>query len=166
MSATWKGVGRAIAASHLVAVVGCSQFIEPRGPEIAVSLIVDEPRRAVFAAPLVLSVDLSDVAVQVAAGATDPGIGRADVRGARYGDVPVHVRLLGQSSAVLAEATFSQGFERDNLHWIAAMVGQRRPLGFCVGALIPVPISGGATAAAATDTMFVMYGRIPRGAVC
>jgi len=46
-------------------------------------------------------------------------------------------------------------------HWVSAWVGEHRPIGHCFGTLVPVP-----KVPPLADSMFVMYGRIPKDAVC
>jgi hypothetical protein len=52
---------------------------------------------------------------------------------------------------------FRHGYQ----HWVAALVGPQRPLGICIGAVVTSPLTVGSA-----DTLFVMYGNIPDGAIC
>jgi len=50
---------------------------------------------------------------------------------------------------------------RGDNHWVAALVGSQRPGRHCIGTLAVAPLRGGGA-----DTLFVMYGSIPDGAIC
>jgi hypothetical protein len=99
---------------------------------------------------------------QVELASPDPGAGRStDIRGRRYGPAPVRVALVTTDGDSLALVEFSQQFQRDHNHWVAALVGQYRPVGHCIGNLVVAPLRDGGT-----DTLFVMYGSLPERAVC
>lgn len=87
------------------------------------------------------------------------------VRAPRTGELDVVVLLIDPAGRVLAETAFRQRFEADSNHWVFAMISERRPLGHCIGELIPVPIHP-PLSVARSDSAFIMYGRLPEGAVC
>jgi hypothetical protein len=135
---------------------GCSTLFTPSGPKISVSMAVERPPTV----PTVLRADIGGQRVELAS--TEPGPPRStDVRGRQYGLVPVRVALLTTDGASLAAVEFSQQFERDRNHWVAARLGQHRPLGHCIGTLVAAPLRQGGA-----DTLFVMYGSLPEGAIC
>jgi len=147
-----------------VALLGCSDLFGPSGPEISVSL---ELRQPLGALPL-LRADIGGRAVQLTATAAEPGGASREVRGPRYGQVPVRVTLTTPSGEQLAMVEFSQWFYRNSKHWVAAVVGQRHPMGHCIGTLAVAPILVGTPSGSGsgTDTLFVMYGSIPDDAIC
>ena len=51
--------------------------------------------------------------------------------------------------------------ERGYTSWIGSFVSHARPLGFCTGTVVGAPLR-----TAPSDTLFVMYGGIPKGAIC
>ena len=139
----------------LLALVGCSDPLSPDGPALSVALSLQQPT----APSSVFRADIGGQRVEVrAAGIAES---RTEVRGARYGDVPVRATLLTAAGDTLASVTFDQRFERDHAHWVVARVGQRRPIGHCIGTLMVAPLRS-----AGSDTLFVTYGRIPDGAIC
>jgi hypothetical protein len=105
--------------------------------------------------------------VQLHQAGSRPGL-TTEIHGPRYGDVPVRVTLLSGDGEPLATVTFTQLFERGNNHWVSAVVGSQRPLGFCMGTVevAPLPATAFPEATDAPDTLFVMHGSIPKGAVC
>lgn len=62
--------------------------------------------------------------------------------------------------AITATVEFTQRFQRNHEHWVAAMVGPNRPRGICVGVVEARPLRTG------SDTLFVMYGSLPHGVIC
>ena len=141
----------------MVGAVGCSDLFGPSGPPITLSFDV----QSVAGTALVLRNDIGGQRVELAADQAHGGHASIDVRGGRYGNVPVHVTLLMASGDSVTAISFSQDFQHGYHHWVAARVGRQRPLGICVGTVMAAPIAAGST-----DTLYVMYGGIPDGAVC
>ena len=148
-----------------VALFGCSRSLGSDGPEFSLSGLMERS----IAEPPKLRVDIGGrtATVPLYQAAFRPGIS-TEIHGPRYGHVPVHVTLLSSDGEHLASVTFTQLFERDNNHWVAAVVGVHRPGGHCIGTLevAPLPASAFPETSGVPDTMFVMHGRIPKGAIC
>ncbi|HEX6966332.1 MAG TPA: hypothetical protein VF166_11070 [Gemmatimonadaceae bacterium] len=146
-----------VLVAWVMALTACADLSGSRGPKISVSLDLQHA----FDVQPVLHVDIDGQRVQLIT--PDTGAPRAsiDIRGARYGALPVRVTLATVLGDTLASVGFSQQFERNTDHWVGADVGTRRPLGMCIGDLLAVPL-----AAPGGDTLFVMYGGIPEGAIC
>jgi hypothetical protein len=152
---------RLAVAAALAPALGCSVALGPAGPDVAVSLyLLPGVAAAPAARPALFRADIGGRRVDVPAPDAGPR-SDVDVRGPRYGDVPVRVTLLAASGDTLATAAYTQRFERDHDHWVAAMVGAERPVGHCIGTLSVVPLR-----TAGRDTLFLMHGRIPKGAIC
>jgi hypothetical protein len=83
-----------------------------------------------------------------------------DGRAPREGDLPVTVRLL-LDGQVLAQTSFDQTFDADYDHWVHGHLGSQRPMGICIGVLSVAPVGP-----PVADTLFLMHGSIPKGAVC
>ncbi len=145
------------AAVTCVVAASCSQLFGPSGPNVSVSIALDRP----LAPAPGLRASIGGRRIDVAA--SSPGAARAErsVRAPRFGTLPVEVALLEPGGDTLAAVTFSQEFRRGHNHWVSALVGARRPEGFCIGALAVAPLR-----AEGADTLFVMYGGIPEGAIC
>ena len=139
----------------VLALAGCSDPAAPGGPKLSVALYLQQPT----APASVFRAHVGDQLVEVRA--AGPAEGRQEVRGARYGDVPVRATLLTTAGDTLASVAFDQQFERDHAHWVVARVGRIRPIGHCIGTLMLAPLPG-----ASSDTLFVTYGSIPEGAIC
>lgn len=151
------GLRRSLALAGLAAIGGCSDLFGLRGPEITVSVDVQPPVGTAF----VLRSDIGGRRVELTAH-TAHGLRKStDVRGDRYGTVPVQVTLLTVSGDSVTAVSFSQEFHHGYQHWVAALIGPRRPLGICTGAVLAAPLTGGSS-----DTLFVMYGSIPHDAIC
>jgi hypothetical protein len=138
----------------VLVLAGCPDLFGPGGPKLSVALNLQQP---VTPAPI-LQADVGGRRVELRA--TSSSEVRTEVRGPRYGEVPVRVALLAAAGDTLGSAAFSQLFQRDHAHWVVALVGMLRPRGHCIGELAVIPVRGTA------DTLFVMYGSIPEGAVC
>ncbi len=140
-----------------LALAGCSSVLGLGGPKISLSLALE---RALADEP-VLRVEIGGQRVEVAAtSASAPRQERA-VRGPRYGEVPLRVALLAAPGDTMAAMEFNQNFQRGHNHWVSGIVGQRRPLGHCIGTLVAAPLRN-----MESDSLFVMYGRIREGADC
>lgn len=79
----------------------------------------------------------------------------------RTGTLPIAVQLLSESDDTLATWSAMHDFDGGAEHWIAGQVGGPRPVGMCIGSLTAVPVG-----APVSDTLFVMHGSLPSGAVC
>lgn len=145
------------AAGLALALAACSSVLGLGGPRIWLSLAMEQ---ALPEAP-VLHVDIGGQEVEVAATSASAPRDERQVRGPRYGDVPVRVALLAASGDTMAAVEFTQGFQRDHNHWVSGIVGHRRPLGHCIGALVAAPLRN-----MESDSLFVLYGAIPEGADC
>lgn len=143
-----------VSAVAALALSGCSDLLGPGAPTLSVSLSLE---RWTTPAP-VLHADVGGKRLVVHA-TSSSGSG-TELRGPRYGEVPVRVSLLTAAGDTLGSVAFSQRFQRGHLHWVSAVLGVRRPAGHCIGAQTATPVRGTA------DTLFVMYGGIPEGAVC
>lgn len=82
----------------------------------------------------------------------------------RTGELDVAARLLSPSGDILAETAFPQRYRQGSNHWVSAWIGTRRPIGHCIGSLEIIEIAP--PMAVGADTLFVMYGSLPHGAVC
>jgi hypothetical protein len=138
-------------------LAGCSDLFGPGGPRISVSLELQRP----VGVPPVLQADIGGRRVRLVPAGGGALRASADVRGRQFGRAPVHVALLTPLGDTLATVDFPQQFERDHAHWVAALVGQHRPIGHCIGSLAVAPLRVGDT-----DTLFVVYGSIPESAIC
>lgn len=105
--------------------------------------------------------DIGGRHVDLAADPAHGGHASVDVRGPRYGNVPVNVTLFTASGDSIVAVSFSQDFQHGFRHWVAALVGSQRPLGICTGTVLAAPVTAGGA-----DTLYVMYGKIPDGAIC
>ncbi len=144
-----------------IALIGCSNILGVGGPQVSVSL---EARQGLTAGAK-LRADIGGQVIQLAPTTGVAPRTSAEVRGSRYGEVPVSVTLLGASGDTLAAIGFTQRFERGHNHWIAAIVGDRRPIGPCIGNLAVVPVLA-TMLETSPDTLFVMHGSIPKNAIC
>src|SRR5688500_623913 len=148
-----------------VALLACSGSAGPDGPDISLHALVDRT----VAQPPLLRVEIGGRVrtIEAYVAGFRPGL-TTEIRGPRYGEVPVHVTLLSSGGAPLAAVGFTQEFERDNNHWVTAQIGTQRPGGFCIGAVevAPLPVGAFPESGAVQDTLFVMHGRIPKGAIC
>ena len=143
-----------MSTAAVLALAGCSDPFGPDGPKLSVALgLQPTAPTTVFRA----HVGGRTVELQ-AAGLSES---RREVRGPRYGDVPVRAVLLTAAGDTLASVAFTQRFQRDHAHWVVARVGRNRPIGHCIGTLTVAPLLG-----ASSDTLFVTYGSIPDGAIC
>lgn len=136
---------------------GCSEIFGPSGPKITVSLGLESP---IVPAPT-LRVLIDDRLVVVPASQAGTAPTERTIRGPRFGSTPVRVALMSSAGDTLAAVAFSQEFRRGENHWVAGLTGSHRPIGICIGALAAAPLHG-----SDTDTLFVMYGNIPEGAIC
>ena len=151
---TWLSVvGIAMGASG----VACSSLAGPSGPEISVSLTVQQPSAS--GAALFVTVGGRDVSLRASASTSQRT--DASLEPGKFGTLPVRVVLLSSSADTLATVSFSQTFERGYTSWIGSFVSHVRPLGFCTGTVVAAPLR-----TSPSDTLFVMYGSIPEGAIC
>jgi hypothetical protein len=145
-----------VVAAFAVGVAGCSDVLGLGNPTVGLSL---ETQRAIAPTP-VLWVHMG-ATIGVVPAPAEPGRTERALDAPRYGTVPVRVALVDAAGDTLATTAFSQRFRLGEHHWIAGLVGARRPFGHCIGTLaVAPPRRGGA------DTLFVMYGSIREGAIC
>jgi len=151
------GVPAMIAVAAALALAGCGDTLGLVGPRISVSLGVE---RVLPGTPW-LHADIGGQRVEVAP--NSPGAPRAEreLRGPRYGTVPVKVALVTAAGDTMAKVEFNQDFTRDHNHWVSGQVGQQRPEGHCIGTVVATPLRN-----TPADSLFVMYGAIPQGAIC
>ena len=143
--------------SCTVLVVGaCSNpFARDDEASVTVSLHVEHA----LPAPVTLRARIGGRDVALSSAATTTATSSKGVK-VDVGTHPVTVALLDAGGDTLATVAFSQEFHRDDTHWVAARVGQRRLIGFCSGPTLAAALPTGG------DSLFVEYGGIPRGAVC
>lgn len=146
-------------AAALLATSACSDIIGG-GPQVAVSLRVE----AGVALPVVLEVDHDGQRVRLEA-TTAAATPRMDIVANRYGEAPVRLMLSAAGEAPLATVELTHSLHRGSTHWVSTLVGRQRPQGHCYGALGVVALAPRA-GQTVPDTMFVMYGSLPRGAIC
>ena len=163
MSATRLRTLAALVFSSVL-LLACSGLFSPDGPEIAISADLD---RAV-AEPPVVRMDIGGKRVTVSPATDEMPARSREIRGPRYGAVPVLVSLIGADGDSLAAVAFTHHLARDNDHWVSAIIGLHRPGGFCLGSLALKPLRANAfpESSATPDTLFVVYGGIPKGAIC
>lgn len=144
----------------LLLLAGCS-LLGPERPDLSISLRsdVDLPAGAVFR--VVIDGQTHDLELRSQRDTTYT----IDRRAPRTGELAVAASLVSPSQTTLAAASFVQQYVPDADHWVSAWVNERRPFGHCTGTLVPVPIEPPLVASRA-DSLFVMYGRIPKDAVC
>jgi hypothetical protein len=147
--------GRASLAFVLAAVssslVGCGSVVGPDGPDVTITLEVD----AAATAPLHFVVRIAGSQFGI------DSAGSISVRAPHAGDLPVDVQLLSESGETLAAASLTHSFADGFDNWIYAKVGGSRPVGLCIGRLTVVPVD-----APVSDTLFLMDGSLPKGAIC
>src|SRR5688572_7450454 len=141
----------------LALTIGGCDLLDPSGPLISVSY---SPHPSLDV-PTELRVVISGRRVQIPAstGATAPRA--VQIRGHWYGETPTRVALLDAEGDTLAAVAFTHHLSRNSDHWVSARVGIERPLGFCIGTIAAARLR-----APSADTLFVMYGGIPEGAIC
>lgn len=149
---------RIFGALVVAGAVGCSNLTDSDEPDVGISF---ERFGTSAIAGLTLGTDLGGRPVTLAAAPNERDRAQVAVRGPSYGAVPVRVALLSAAHDTLASVAFSQTFSRGNHHWVGGVVSVQRPLGTCVGSVAAAPIKG-----RAADSLFVMYGGLPAGAVC
>jgi hypothetical protein len=151
-------IGGALIAACALALSACTSLFGPGWPKLTASISIQHPTSN----PPTLRADIGGRQVHLTPPAGTASHAATNVPGVRYGEVPVRVALLTTSGAdTLAAAAFTQRFARDHDHWIAAEVGLRRPIGMCIGQLEVVPLPG-----ERSDTLFIMHGSLPEGAIC
>lgn len=161
MRMRYRGQLSMLGVAGTLALAGCSDVLGLGGPKIVVSVA----RQSNGGDPLLLQADIGGRRVEVESPRTldDYDEEYREVRGPRFGDVRVQATVLTASRDTLATVEFTQGFRRGDQHWISAVVGPNRPEGFCIGDMVAAPLR---TAPAGADSLFVMYGGLPEGAIC
>ena len=143
-----------VGCSALSFLAGCSSILGIGDRDVSISITT---QRA-WDPPPVFEVTIGRRRVELVAA---PNRDRMEkqIQAPGSGNIPVTVRLILQGQT-LATTQFVQEFSQHNTHWVAVDVGPRRPLGHCLGILVALPTGTG------PDTAFVMYGRIPKDAIC
>lgn len=148
-----------------VVPVGCSRSLGSDGPDISLHGLLHHTALE----PPVMRVDIGGrrVTIEFYQVGSRPGL-TTEIHGPRYGDVPVHATLVSRGGDRLASVEFTQRFERGSNHWVTAIVGLQRPGGHCIGTLevAPLPANAFPESGGVPDTLFVMHGSIPKGAIC
>ena len=137
-------------------VVGACSSTDPLGPVVGVS--IDARRSPVL--PTTLRVEIGTTSAALHADATSMAAqGRMHVFG--YGTKPVMVTLLGSQWETLATVSFTEDLQPGYDYGIGGFVSRSRPLGLCYNNASAV-----ARSTSPGDTLFVLYGGVPKGAVC
>ena len=77
----------------------------------------------------------------------------------------VSVGLVDESGDTLAWTRVTLDLRANHGHWVVATAGGPRPAGHCIGTLQAIPIRS-ATGGGSIDSLYVMHGSIPDGAIC
>ena len=147
---------RVLAIVGLVLVSACS-VTDPKEPDLTISLTSDVP----LSSSHVFRVEVDGTRYDLPLGSATTRYSM-DRTVPRTGSFNVTASLLDGSNPV-ASASFLQVFERDRDHWVSAIIALQRPVGHCFGTMIALPYL---TTSAAADSVFLMYGSIPKDAVC
>jgi len=146
---------RSVVGLAVLLLSGCADVLSPDTPTVSITFHLQQQSTN----PPILQVDLGGRRKTVNATASEFPDTR--LTGLRFGPMPAHVVLLRSPSDTLAVVAFTHELHRDHEHWVSGTVGQRRPQGHCIGALVVAPLRG-----SATDSLFVTYGRLLKGTVC
>ena len=147
-------VAFAVALAALTAAA-CRSASGPDAPEVTVSIGVQHPATMSALLRTRLGPRVVDLTLVNAGGASRV------VRAPGTGAVPVSVVLVTPDSDTLAAVSFTHQFEPDADHWVRTYVGRNRDPYFCEGAVLRTALRG-----STTDTLFVMHGSLPHGAIC
>jgi hypothetical protein len=153
MNSFSRAISITIASSVLCA--GCLSLLGSGEEDFTVSLAMQRS----WEPPPVLHVTAFGRLVKLT-GRSDGVRIEEEVEPRHAGPQEVRVRLVSADGETIASTQHRLVFEPGNSHWIAMVVGRHRPIGHCIGNLTVVPTS------LPTDTVFVMHGRIPHGAIC
>ena len=145
-----------IAVAAVLAVAGCSLVSQSDGPVISTSLNVGPTGTQ----PLRLVINIDGRQNELFADEANSWHTALDVNAVHTGAQPVTVMLRAANGDSLAGASFTENYQSANSYWIAGVVNTRRPVGFCLGAVIVRPLAGRA------DTLFILHGGLPNGAIC
>jgi hypothetical protein len=140
-----------------VGVVSCSVPFGPSGATVSVSLAMQQPSAS---APRLL-VSVGERVVSLRASDTLFRTVDTKLETTQFGSFPVKVTLMDGGADTLATMAYTQTFERGSKSWIASYVSRTRPVGFCTGTVLAAPLRN-----ASRDSLFVMYGSLPEGAIC
>ena len=149
---------RHITLATILAVSACS-ILDPDGPDLSISVQPDVNLPASMSFHVTVGGDAHDL--RLGTERTRYGIER---HAPRDGELNVSVALRDAADRTLAQASFDQVFKEGSDHWVSGIIGTRRPIGHCIGTLVVVPIIP--PVAAGGDSLFIMYGSIPKGAIC
>ena len=81
------------------------------------------------------------------------------------GELRVSVAVVAPAGDTLGSVRVGVRLQADHRYGVAVRPGGTRPVGACVGTLISAPLRTPG-ASAASDTLWVAYGGLPRGAIC
>lgn len=140
----------------LFAALGCSSVFGPDGPELSLSLSTETGVEGI-----------GSFRVEVGGESFEPvetGASR-EVRAPRDGRLQVRAVVFDEADEALASVEFEQDFRERHSHWVSGRVGLTRPTFFCVGTVRAAPLEVRGESQV-PDTLFVMYGSLPEGAVC
>jgi hypothetical protein len=155
---------RLAALTPLLVLAGCSDILGGSGPRVYLSV----GAQRMLPAEVRLHVESDGHTAELAT------IGPLDeqqptyFRPGGYGQREVRLELRSASGATITDYAYAQTFPRDSNHWIVVALGTSRPIGLCIGNLAAIPLPAGALDGnpASADSMFVMHGSLPEGAVC
>jgi hypothetical protein len=139
---------------------GCG-VLDVEEPDLSVSLHSDAPLPRAYTFRVTVDGERFDLRV-------DSGfVAQADreVGVSREGDLHVTAELLDPMGRLVADTSFTQTYDNDSNHWVSGHIGERRPVGFCIGNVYAVRIDP-PVATARADSLFVMVGSIPKDAIC
>jgi len=151
---TLAALGAAILS---LSVNACGSTVDPFGPKVTVSLMINTP--SVSSPTLHATVGRSSVSLRVPDGAASQAY--LPVRGTGYGDVPVRLTLLGGTGDTLASVRFTQRLETGYTYGIGAIVGSQRFFSICGGTTVVAPLRN-----STSDSLFVIATGLPDKAVC
>ena len=151
---------RCVAAVLLIVVGGCASISGAENSDVSVSLFSEFvlPPAHTFR----VTVDGQRIDLPLGTSADRNSLTR---EAPAAGDRPVTAELVDSRGVVLSGISFTQQYFDDRNHWVAAHLGARRPIGHCIGSLLATPLPA-SIARTSADSLFVMFGSLPRGAVC
>ena len=146
----------ALLSAFTVFLIGGCSSTDPFGPTVEVSLDVRQPA----ALPSTLRIVVGTSNISLHADATSSAA-RTMMHVSGYGEQPVQVTLLGSQSEILATVSSSLHLQAGYQYGLGGMVSRVRPIGLCVSSIAALPLRN-----SPSDTLFVLYSALPKGAVC